>query len=111
MTNTTENQPDVSGTPRPLFTASSTGTDVRTVSLAGELDVGGSLQAAAAFSGVAGLAVVVDMAKLDFLDCGGYRTIATARRDAEQAGGTFTIAHARGEPARLLGLLEELVRP
>lgn len=105
MTNTNEIEFDASG---PLFSATSiTDAEVRTVSLAGELDLHSGPQAMAAFSGASGLPIVVDMTNLVFMDCGGYRAVATARRTAEQAGSAFTISYAHDEPARLLGLLDE----
>ncbi len=85
------------------------GLDVQTVYLAGELDLHSNADATAAFTIAVdtGLPIVVDLTDLDFMDCAGYRAIATARRAAEQHGITLTITYAHGEPARLLGLLGE----
>lgn len=98
---------DLSGAPTPPFLVTShVGPDVRTVYVSGDLDLSRHLEATAAFCDGLGLPIVVDLAQVDFMDCGGYRSIATARRAALRHGITLTIAHAHGEPARLLDLFE-----
>ncbi len=89
-------------------TSTSTGFDVRTVHLAGDLDLNADFRALTAFCDGDGLPIVVDMSDLDFMDCRGYRAIVAARQTAEQHDVTFAVENARGSPARLLGLLDGL---
>ena len=51
--------------------------------------------------------VVVDLADLTFMDCGGYRGLLQARVALERCGGSLTLTDAVGEAARLLELLGE----
>jgi anti-anti-sigma regulatory factor len=53
-------------------------------------------------------AVVVDMSKLVFMDCGAYAAIVEARRGLDLQCRTVTFVGASGQPARLLELTEEL---
>ncbi len=109
MTHTTQIEPDTTFTAgSPFTTTTFTGPDVRTVQVAGDLDLHADVRALASFCADHGLPIVVDMADLDFMDCGGYRSIAAARHTAEQHHTTLTIANARGKSARFLRLLDEL---
>ncbi len=109
MTHIIQTQPDTAFTVGSLFTTTtSTGPDVRTVHLAGDLDLSADTRTMAAFCDGYGLPIVVDLSNLDFMDCGGYRSIVAARRTAQRHDVTFAVANARGKPARLLGLLDEL---
>ena len=50
-------------------------------------------------------AVVVEMADLTFMDCRGYGALVAARRVLQKRGGSLTLSHQAGQPARLLALL------
>ena len=49
--------------------------------------------------------VLVDLADLTFMDCGGYRGLLQARVALERCGGSLTLTEAVGEAARFLELL------
>ncbi len=53
-------------------------------------------------------AVVVDLADLTFLSCGGYGAFVAARAELEQHQRTLTLVGAVGEPRRLLDLIRQL---
>lgn len=48
--------------------------------------------------------VIVDLAELEFIDCGSCRLLAGARDLARRAGGDVLLAGPRGAVARVLGL-------
>lgn len=79
--------------------------DTLTVGLVGELDLAGraSVMEMCAF----GLdrSVTVDLCGLTFMDCAGYSGLEAARRIVTGRGGTFALANAGEQPARLLALL------
>ena len=52
-----------------------------------------------------GVAVVVEMAELTFMDCCGYSGLVAARRVLKEHGGSLTLSHEVGQPARLLAML------
>ena len=52
--------------------------------------------------------VVVEMAELTFMDCAGYGALISGRRVLERRGGSLTLAHAAGEPLRLLALIDAI---
>jgi len=93
--------------------ASGAGLDVRgrvepdgwVVALTGELDLASHLAVIGACAEHDDLPVIVDMAALTFLDCGGYRAIATARASALVHDRTFSVRRAEGEPAHILELI------
>lgn len=106
MTQTAQNEPGVARVP--LFTITTVAaSDLMTVCVTGELDLDCEAEVTAAFLDGRGRAIVVDMANLGFMDCGGYRAIGEARRDAEANDKSFTVTNAHGVPARLLGILDE----
>ena len=107
MTQNAEIETRVCRWPIPTFTITVVAADVMTVYMSGEFDLNSNAEANAAFLDGHGRAIVVDMADLDFMDCGGYRAIATARRFAEEHDTSFTVINAHGGPARLLGILDE----
>ncbi len=51
------------------------------------------------------VAVVVEMAEVTFMDCSGYAGLVAARRVLQQHGGSLTLNHEVGQPARLLAML------
>ena len=57
-------------------------------------------------------AVVVEMGELTFMDCCGYAGLVAARRVLQEHGGSLTLRHEGGQPARLLAMLgvEDAVR-
>ena len=91
------------------FTARGCGQgDQRTVHVAGELDLAGrSLMMRTCLEGVH-RSVVVELGELIFMDCAGYGSLVHVRNILEQLGGSLTLAHPTGEPARLLELIDEL---
>lgn len=82
--------------------------DVRVVRIAGELDF--SSCALVTRSCIEGHArdVVVELADLTFLDCGGYRAFEAARTALRQQGRTLTLVGAVDEPRYLLALIQQL---
>jgi anti-anti-sigma factor len=50
----------------------------------------------------------VDLAELSFIDCAGSAALASARREAREAGGDLLLAAAAQPVARLLSLIGEL---
>lgn len=81
------------------------------VALTGELDLATHLVVIGACAEHDDLPVIVDMAALTFLDCGGYRAIATARASALMHDRRFTVRLAQGEPAHILDLIDHVARP
>lgn len=75
------------------------------VNLSGELDV--RTRHFVEQACVAGdvVAVVVEMAGLTFMDCCGYAGLVAARRVLQEHGGSLTLRHEVGQPARLLAML------
>jgi anti-anti-sigma factor len=49
--------------------------------------------------------VVVEMGELTFMDCCGYAGLVAARRVLQDHGGSLTLSHEVGQPARLLAML------
>jgi anti-anti-sigma factor len=83
--------------------------DERTVHAVGQLDISSrELMAQTCLDGVH-RTVIVDLTELTFMDCGGYRAIVEARTGLEHRGGSLTLTHPTGEPARLLTLIDELL--
>ena len=75
------------------------------VTLSGELDVRTRQLAENACLTGHGLAVVVDMSELSFMDCCGYAGLIAIRRALLAEGGSLTLTNQSGQPARLLALL------
>ena len=75
------------------------------VNVSGELDVRTRhfVEEACVAGDVA--AVVVEMAGLTFMDCCGYAGLVAARRALQEHGGSLTLNHEVGQPARLLAML------
>jgi anti-anti-sigma factor len=66
------------------------------------------LVAVACLGGGEGATVRIEMDELSFMDCGGYGGLVVARRVLEERGGSMRFANARGEPLRLLRLIDEV---
>jgi anti-anti-sigma factor len=79
--------------------------DVRVVHLAGELDSTVRDVVLQYFADGDHRNVVVDMAALTFMDCGGYRALVDASNLLGDCSASLTVANATGEPARLLALV------
>jgi anti-anti-sigma factor len=75
------------------------------VNVSGELDVGTRDVVEQACLAGDDVAVVVEMAELTFMDCCGYAGLLAARRLLQAHGGSLTLSHQAGQPARLLALL------
>lgn len=75
------------------------------VSVSGELDMGTRHVVENACRAGDDVAVVVEMADLTFMDCCGYAGLVAARRLLQEHGGSLTLRHQSGQPARLLALL------
>jgi len=75
------------------------------VSVSGELDMGTRHVVENACRAGDDVAVVVEMADLTFMDCCGYAGLVAARRLLHEHGGSLTLRHQSGQPARLLALL------
>ncbi len=80
----------------------------RVVSASGELDMTSRNLVFNACLDGRDLAVVVDMAGLTFMDCGGYGGLVAARRVLQQRGLTLSIRNQVGAPARLLDQIAQL---
>ena len=80
--------------------------DIR-IDAAGALDMASRREMLAACVQDGNRTVVVDLANLSFMDCAGYGALVEARTVLEDRGGWLSVAHATGEPARLLGLIAE----
>jgi anti-anti-sigma regulatory factor len=52
--------------------------------------------------------MVIDLAGLTFMDCGGYRCLVACRLAIGGRGGTLVIRGQTGQPARLLDLIRGL---
>jgi anti-sigma B factor antagonist len=76
------------------------------VALAGELDVGDAESVMAVLAAVAARdpRIIVDLAALEFIDCGALGTLCRARAQARQAGGDLLLAAPRGPVRRVLAL-------
>jgi anti-sigma B factor antagonist len=76
------------------------------VALAGELDVADAVRIGALVTTVAIRVprLIVDLAALEFTDCAGMRALATAAKQARQAGGGLVLAAPRSLVLRVLDL-------
>ena len=82
--------------------------DERVVGLAGELDLATRNLALSACTVGDHRSVVVDLAEVTFMDCGGYGAFVAARKILEGRGSSFDLRHPAGQPARLLALIAAL---
>jgi anti-anti-sigma factor len=78
------------------------------VALSGELDMacGPWLSGSLAAITTPGSQIIMNVADLDFLDCGGLHALIAARRQALQAGGDLRLAGARQAVHRILALVD-----
>jgi len=76
------------------------------VTLRGELDVADAASVAAALSAAAERArvVIVDLARLEFIDSSGADALAEAARDARQGGKDFLLVAAQPQVLRVLAI-------
>jgi anti-anti-sigma factor len=77
------------------------------VALTGELDAAHCADVARACMSQGHVDVIVDMADLTFMDCSGYGALVASRSVLRARGGSLSVLDARGEPLRLLMLVEE----
>ena len=76
------------------------------VALRGELDITDAVSVAAALAAAAARApeIIVDLACLEFIDCGGVAALAPGRTQARHAGGDLQLAAAQQQVLRVLTL-------
>jgi anti-sigma B factor antagonist len=79
------------------------------VRLHGELDLAGRARLGAAIADCGKRDVVVDVARLTFLDCSGYTALEDAAAALAAHGHELCLVSARGAVARLLELLGPLL--
>lgn len=84
------------------------GDEIRVVKIAGELDIASRALVTRLCTEGRARDVVVDLAELTFLDCGGYRAFVAARTRLERQHRTLTLLGAVGEPRRLLDLIRTI---
>lgn len=85
-----------------------TDADTRVVRITGELDITSTAVVTRRCTDGPRRHVVVDLADLTFLDCGGYRAFVAARTTLALQHRTLTLVGAVGEPRRLLELISHL---
>jgi anti-anti-sigma factor len=103
---TTPNDPNVA---EPAITiVVEHGRDTTVLKIAGELELASCASVTRACVGGHARTVVVDLADLTFLDCGGYRAFVAARTELEEQHRTLELVGAVGEPRRLLDLIQHL---
>ena len=76
------------------------------VALHGELDIADAAVVAAALETVAEREprIIVDLAGLEFIDCGGLAALTRGRKHARQAGGDLVLAAPRKRILRILAI-------
>jgi anti-anti-sigma factor len=76
------------------------------VTLRGDLDVVDAASVAAALAAAVARnpRIIIDLAGLEFIDCGGLRVLARAREQARQAGGDLLLAAPGGQVRRIFAL-------
>jgi anti-sigma B factor antagonist len=76
------------------------------VALHGELDVSEAARVASAFAEMLARRpnIVVDLTRLEFIDCSGLRALAGAREQARLAGGDLLLAKPQHQVLRMLCL-------
>jgi anti-sigma B factor antagonist len=98
----------VPGYAEPLeITVSQRGEQTFVVSLAGELDLGTSPEVARTLEGLIGNGarrVVVDLARLEFLDSSGINVLVSAARSMDGDGGALTLAAVQPLVRRVLDI-------
>ncbi len=82
--------------------------EIRVVKIAGELDIASRALVTRLCTEGRARDVVVDLAELTFLDCGGHRAFVAARTTLERQHRTLTLIGAVGEPRRLLDLIRTI---
>lgn len=84
------------------------GEDTNVVKFSGELDLASSAQVKRRCTTGRSPQVVVDLADVTFLDCGGYRAFMAARTELALHHRSLTLVGAVGQPRRLLDLISQL---
>jgi anti-anti-sigma factor len=101
MVSVSEPSPDF-GVPRRMVSTARV-----VVALTGELDIATRQVAYDACVASESSDIVVDLGAVSFMDCSGYGALMAARSEFQRRGGSLTLRNARGEPARLLLLIDE----
>ncbi len=101
--------PDVADPP--LAVLVEVGDDTSVVTIAGELDLASCELVTRQCAEGDARHVVVDLAALTFLDCGGYRAFVAARTELAQQDRTLRLVGAIGEPRQLLDLIRPFDQP
>jgi anti-sigma B factor antagonist len=80
--------------------------DYVVIALQGELDIvdAASVMAVLAAAAAGNPRIIVDLAALEFIDCGALAALGRVRAQARQAGGDLLLAEPRGPVRRLLDL-------
>jgi anti-anti-sigma factor len=91
----------------PLAVLVEVGDDTSVVTIAGELDLAGCELVTRQCAEGDARHVVVDLAALTFLDCGGYRAFVAAQTELAQQDRTLRLVGAIGEPRQLLDLIRQ----
>jgi anti-sigma B factor antagonist len=80
------------------------------VALRGELDVADAVSVAAALAAVAARTpeIIVDLARLDFIDSNGAAALAHGREHARQAGGDLVLAAPQQRVLRVLAVSRQI---
>ncbi len=79
------------------------------VHLVGDLDIG-SCHTARDACLLGGHDVIVDLARVTFMDSCGYGALVSASESLQQSGLSMTMRNVAGQPARLVGLLAAQTR-
>lgn len=82
--------------------------DCDVVTISGELDRASRGMVLDACLARRDKAVMVEMAQMTFMDCGGYGSLVAAGLQLRDHGGSLTLRNQVGQPARLLHLLETI---
>jgi anti-anti-sigma factor len=78
------------------------------IRLQGEIDITRREETYRACTAVRAARVVVDLSDVTFLDSAGSLAFVRARDRLERSGGSLVLTGARGEPARLLDILDSI---
>ncbi len=103
-----EKRPAVAATVNALSIATSGQGDRRVIRVGGELDLDSRDELVNACTTGSHSNTVIDLAKLTFMDCGGYSGLMKVRDTAATNGRTVTIQNPVGQPAWLMSLVLDL---
>lgn len=82
--------------------------DTCVIHVTGELDLATRDELVSATTGGHHSSVVIDLARVTFMDCSGYRSLVASKLVIEGEARSFALAGQTGQPARLLELIAEL---